>query len=144
MLSQIALSLWSASPWVGMGAGTFVERVGATRVFLVEYGAPLDSHGWMQKLLAETGIVGIIAATCLVWTVFQFVRRIRTRLHAHHVDVQIFTLLAIASFGALVYQLFNTSYWNAKMWLPLGILLAASRALVPHPVKEEREEPMES
>jgi hypothetical protein len=129
MLTQIALNLWKASPWVGMGAGTFVDRVGSTQVFVIEYGAPLDSHGFLQKLLAETGVLGVAAMAWLVWTAFQFVRTQRMRLHAHHVEWQAFTILAISSFGAFTYQLFNTNYWSGKLWLPLGVLFAAARAL---------------
>lgn len=143
MLTQIAVSLWSASPWIGMGAGTFVDRVGATQVFLVEYGAPLDSHGWIQKLMAETGLIGLVAAAWLICAVFLFVRRARSHLRPHPMEYQVFTILAIAAFGALVYQLFNTSYWNAKMWLPLGVMLAASRALLPLSHKTEHDQPIE-
>ena len=130
MLTGIAVSLWQASPIVGMGAGTFVDRVGSTRVFLIEYGAPLDSHGLIQKLLAETGAVGILALAWFVVAAFRFVRDIRQRLAFQPLELHVFTILAVSSFGALIYQLFNTNYWSGKLWLPLGIMLAASRALM--------------
>lgn len=129
MLSEIAFSAWQASPWVGMGAGTFVERVGATQVFLIEYGAPLDAHGWGQKLLAETGIFGIAAAVWLVVAATRYAKRTRERLVHRSLELRVFTLLATGALGALTYQLFNTSYWTGKLWLPLGLMLAASRAL---------------
>jgi hypothetical protein len=130
MLSEIAFSLWRESPWLGMGAGTFLDRVGSTQVFLIEYGAPLDSHGWIQKLLAETGLLGLAAAIGLVWAAGAFTRDARARFIPHSVEWRAFTALATGAFGSLVYQLFNTSYWTGKMWLPLGIMLAASRALL--------------
>lgn len=131
MLTEIALHLWSASPWIGMGAGTFADRVGSTWIFVTEYGAPLDSHGFIQKLLAETGIVGLAAALWVAVGAWLFVSYTRKRLAKHSVELQIFTVLAVSVLGALVYQLFNTNYWTGKLWLPLGIMLAASRALLP-------------
>lgn len=129
MLTEIALSLWSASPFVGMGAGTFVDRVGATQVFVIEYGAPLDSHGFLQKLLAETGIIGLAALGWLAWEAFRFIRRTRARFTVGSTSWRVFGILAVSAFGAFAYQLFNTNYWSGKLWLPLGIVLAASRAL---------------
>lgn len=128
MLTEISLTLWRASPWVGLGAGTFVERVGSTQLFVIEHGAPLDSHGLGQKLLAETGLLGVAAFAIFTFAAFRFV--VQTRWHLHGRSLQVFTLLAIAAGGALVYQLFNTNYWSGKLWLPIGIMLAAARALV--------------
>ncbi len=136
MLTEIAVSLWRASPIVGMGAGTFVDRVGSTSVFLIEYGAPLDSHGLVQKLLAETGVIGIAAMAWFVWAAFRVVRVTRHRFAAYPLELRVFTILAISAFGALVYQLFNTNYWSGKLWLPIGIMLAASRALAPEKDEE--------
>lgn len=130
MLTEIALNTWFASPWIGAGAGTFVDVVGSTSIFVTEYGNPLDSHGWLQKLLAEVGMLGTLAVAWLIASVFYFVRDHLKTLHAHPVERRVFLILAIALLGALVYQLFNTNYWTGKLWFPLGVLLAASRALI--------------
>ena len=129
MLSEIAVNLWLASPWVGAGAGTFVDRVASIRVFAIEYGNPLDAHGFGQKLLAETGIFGVLAVAWLVVWIWAFVRDRLKMFAAPSRDREVFLILAIAATGAFVYQLFNTNYWTGKLWLPAGILLAASRAL---------------
>lgn len=130
LLTQISLNLWQASPWIGVGAGTFVERVGSTWIFVTEHGAPLDSHGLIQKLLAETGILGLAAFAVFVAAAVQYVLHARTQLQG--AALQAFTLLALSAGGALIYQLFNTNYWTGKLWLPIGLMLAAGRALTRH------------
>ncbi len=128
MLSQIAWTLFQSSPVFGAGAGSFVERVGSTRVFVLEYGNPLDSHGFLQKLAAETGLLGLFAITAvfihlaLLW--FRGAKFI-----ANNAARQAYFLLLAGAGGAIIYQLFNTEYWSGKMWLPVGIVLAAASVL---------------
>ncbi|MFH1620589.1 MAG: O-antigen ligase family protein [Patescibacteria group bacterium] len=122
-LTQIAMQIFYTSPWVGGGAGTFVDRVGSTSVFLLEYGDPLDSHGFLQKLAAETGLVGllgyaiVIAASLVVfWRGYKLIKS--------PVSKNILVFVVLAFLGSVVYQLFNTSYWTGRLWLPLGLLIA--------------------
>lgn len=130
MLSQIAMNIWAQSPWVGSGAGTFVERIGSTTIFLIEYGAPLDSHGWLQKLLAEVGIIGLLAVVFFFWRIFVFIQKeLKTTFAYHSAERDVFLIFAITVYGELIYQLFNTNYWSGKLWLPIGLLFAISRSL---------------
>jgi len=128
MLAQIATQVFESSPVFGGGAGTFYQRVGSTQVFLIEYGDPLDSHGFIQKIAAETGLFGLIALGVLVLSAVRFVRRGLQGI-AHGVDRGAVLLLVAAGGGAFVYQLFNTAYWTGKLWLPLGLLIAALHVL---------------
>lgn len=124
MLSQIAVELFSSSPWVGAGAGTFVDRVGSTRVFLIEYGAPLDSHGFLQKLAAETGLFGLFAfGFILIRLTVLCINGIRSFSNGPFSRPFIFCVTGMA--GAVGYQFFNTSYWTGKMWLPVGVVMVA-------------------
>jgi O-antigen ligase len=127
-LSQIAFQLFQTSPWVGSGAGTFVDRVGSAQVFFLEYGSPLDSHGVIQKLAAETGIVGLLAFAFFLGAFGYHVYQALRSIHLPH-SRQIALLLAASAWGGIVYQFFNTSYWTGKMWLPIGIALAAFEVL---------------
>lgn len=128
MLTQIATELFLSSPIVGAGAGTFLERVGSTQVFLLEYGAPLDSHGFLQKIAAETGLFGLFALALLVWQIGQLFWKTQ-RSMTDAVWRRAHLLLIVGATGAFVYQLFNTDYWSAKLWLPIGIALASAQAL---------------
>jgi hypothetical protein len=139
MLTGIALNLWQSSPWIGAGAGTFTERVGSTRVFLIEYGNPLDSHGLLQKLLAETGVVGVAAMAWFVFAAAWFVYKRLPDFQSHPRERTVFLILAIAAAGALAYQLFNTNYWTGKLWLPVGIMLASWKSLLPRTPSESME-----
>lgn len=130
MLTQIALNVWEQSPWIGAGAGTFVDRIGSTMIFLIEYGAPLDAHGWAQKLFAEVGLLGLLAVVFFFWRVLAFaIHQLRTTFCRPSVHRDVFLIFAITVFGEGLYQLFDTSYWSGKMWIPVGILFAVSRAL---------------
>jgi hypothetical protein len=40
--------------------------------------------------------------------------------------------LTLSSGGSIIFQLFNTSYFVSKLWLPLGIALAAARLAEVH------------
>ncbi|MFA5935826.1 MAG: O-antigen ligase family protein [Patescibacteria group bacterium] len=140
-LLEIALDVFSTSPWIGGGAGTFVERVGSAQVFRLEYGDPLDAHGFLQKLAAETGIFGLLA---FAFVLYSFIRAVHRGLV--HIPSgphrRVVLLLFTGAFGAIVYQLFNTNYWTGKMWLPIGLTLAALRALRQDAETRESSEPV--
>jgi len=132
MLSEIAYDLFLSSPVFGAGAGTFADRVGSTQVFLIEYGIPLDSHGFLQKIMAETGIIGLLALCFVAFQLFRVavsgIRSIRTTPY-----YAAYMMIGVGALGAIGYQLFNTGYWTGKMWLPIGIFLAATQVLKPSP-----------
>lgn len=123
-MSQFAVYLFSTHPVLGAGAGTFVDRLGGNSDFLQDFGDPLDAHGLGQKVIAEQGILG---ALCIA---FFFVRlgtiawhRVREITDA--ADRQVLLLCGVAALGMIVYELFNTTYYSAKLWLPIGVLFAA-------------------
>lgn len=136
MLSQIAYELFLTSPVVGSGAGTFYDRVGSTSIFFLEYGAPLDSHGFIQKIAAETGLIGLFALTFVMMqcAYLLYVAWKAIRLSPWK---EPYLLFVAAAAGSFVYQLFNTDYWTGKLWLPIGLALAAGCVLR----KSERKEP---
>ncbi|MEO5928022.1 MAG: O-antigen ligase family protein [Patescibacteria group bacterium] len=135
-LLEISEQVFFSSPWIGGGAGTFIDRVGSAYVFRIEYGQPFDSHGIIQKLAAETGIFGLAAflfiCLTLVREAYETFRRLGPGAFRR---AAIF--LTAGALGAILYQLFNTNYWTGKMWLPIGLMLAAFRVFREH--KEEKE-----
>ncbi len=132
MLSQIAVNLWQQSPVFGVGAGMFYTYVSQTAIFAIEFGAALDSHGFLQKILAETGIVGMVALAVFVFVTIQHVRKSLKTLHHHSMAWRASLVIAIAAGGAFVYQLFNTDYWTGKLWFPIGLMIAMIPALKSH------------
>lgn len=135
-LTEIASEVFLTSPIFGSGAGTFVERVGSARVFKLEYGDPLDSHGLIQKLAAETGILGLASFALVALELFWIMRR-NLRALARGAERNAVFYLTTGAGGALVYQLFNTNYWTGKMWLPIGLALAAGYIFARHTKEKE-------
>jgi O-antigen ligase len=133
-LIEISLDTFRASPIFGTGAGSFVDRVGSTRIFLIEFGDPLDSHGWVPKIAAETGLFGLLALAVLLfhlgWIWWQGSQRI-AKGDRH----EAYWLLVVGAAGGILFQMFSTSYWTGKMWLPIGITLAALELFI-----QERDE----
>lgn len=127
MLTEIGVSLFKQSPLFGIGAGTWVERVGQTWMFVFEFGTPMDSHGVIQKIAAETGLFGLVAFALVIYGIFRFAKSCLEKLKYKEKEWQVMWYLTAATVGAFVYQLFNTTYWTAKLWLPVGILFAAGK-----------------
>jgi len=137
-LTGIAWTFFTGSPWIGVGAGTFADRVAGTYAFVVDYGAALDSHGIFQKVAAETGIVGLLA---LISVLFETGRRFvkdwfgRSFASSEHLA---HTYLIVTALGAFAYQITSTSYWTPRLWIPIALAFAAGRAFQEH---EEARDP---
>lgn len=125
-LTSVAWFLFTSHPLVGVGAGTFVERLGSTQDFTSRFGDPLDAHGFIQKIGAEQGLFGLVAfGLLLVWLCLTLYNAYRDVPREGN-DTRFMLLMAILSVGgSIIYQLFNTSYYNAKLWLPVGLALVA-------------------
>lgn len=130
MLAGIALNLFQDNPLLGVGAGTFVDRVGATWLFVYEFGPPLDSHGILQKVAAETGLIGLCALAFLGLVLGRWMWRLWKAFKPQSLERRAYAFLMVAVIGSFAYQLFNTTYWTSKLWLPVGILLAGGRILI--------------
>ena len=125
ILNDIALEMFQEHPWFGQGPGTFIPTVERNNVYIEQFGAPLDAHGIVQKVGSELGVLGLIAyislATSLVWLLF-------TNYRTHPVDSDwsyLLISLLMMMVGTIFFQLFQTSYYVAKLWFPIGLALSA-------------------
>jgi len=127
MLSEISVVMLKASPILGQGAGMFVEYVANTYLFTFEFGQPMDAHGVLQKVAGEMGLVGL-AALALMWG-YVIVRLARSykALPATSQGKYIVIMGLVMTVGSMTYQLFNTNYYSAKLWIPVALALAASK-----------------
>ncbi len=141
-LNEISYEAFLNHPIIGNGAGTFVSLVRANPAYILEYGQPLDSHGVIQKIAVESGILGLIAFLAFIFYILRklflaFKNAFASSRHSHSLChsrengnpekiLFAFFIVALASF---VFQLFSTSYFIANCWLPIGIALAAVKII---------------
>jgi len=126
LLTEISFAAFKDRPLFGFGSGEFINLVGNNIRFTAKYGEPLDSHGMLQKILAENGIFGLAA-----W-VFLLIYLLRTgyaTVNRYYHDNPWILPLGLAAAGGLFFQFFNTSYYKGKVWLPVAIFLLAARLL---------------
>ncbi len=116
-LTGIALTYFNRAPLTGQGPGTFIQLVGETAAFRLDYGDPLDAHGFLQKVMAETGALGTIAFLALLISLGW---RLWKRRHSAFEAVWFFTFISLWA-----YQLFNTGYFDGKVWVLVGLCLAS-------------------
>ncbi len=128
-LTRISWEYFKRSPIFGNGPGSFIPIVSETKVYFLEYGDALDAHGMLQKVIAENGFIGLatwlgllVAVLAMIYAAFKSSRTKRQRA--------IMTAMLVMVVGAMCYQLLNTSYYNAKMWFPIGIALAVSQMIL--------------
>jgi O-antigen ligase len=126
-LTKIALQTFIKHPVIGAGAGTFVEQVSRDEWYIIDFGNPSEAHGVVQKLLAETGILGFSTFFVLLGYIIWRLIRVYRCLTPESPYKYILLALILSSGGSIIFQLFNTSYFVSKLWLPLGVALAAAR-----------------
>lgn len=116
-LLGIGLTYFQRAPWIGQGPGTFVPLVAGTAIFQMQYGDPLDAHGVFEKMLPETGIIGTAAfAVLIIVIMWQLWRRRRDSFEF---------MLFVTVVSIWLYQLFNTGYFAAKVWVLMALALAS-------------------
>ena len=129
LLNDVALEMFTDRPLIGSGPGTFIHRLGLNTVYTSEYGDPIDAHGFIQKVGSELGILGVLLYSGMlvyaVYTVVQAFYQVQKKEMARYLLLAMLMMLS----GSIFAQLFQTSYYSAKLWLPLGVAIAASHLL---------------
>ena len=125
-LTGIAVYLFTLHPFFGNGAGTFVDNLGGIQYFNVEFGEPLDAHGFVQKLIAEEGMLGLLAFGALLAAILWKLLR-QYLVPERALQEKIIFFFFLTAVGSVIYQFFNTQYYSSKLWVPLGLAMVASR-----------------
>ncbi len=137
LLTTASYEMWQAHPWIGNGIGTFVPLLSQNRRYVAKFGEALDSHGVVQKLLVEIGLLGT-ALFGLFWVAMLRSFLAALRLRSGNMDRGAALWLALF-LGTSVFQLFGTSYFLGRFWLPIGVGLAAlglrNREMATNPTK---------
>ena len=121
-LIRIAWFYFVRHPWIGNGIGTFIPTLGGVEAFMVEYGKVLEAHGIVWKLLFEQGILGLVTFGIFMGAILVGIYKSYRTNKTYPALVAI--LIAV---GIVSYELFNTTYYTLKLWVPLGIAVAVSR-----------------
>ncbi len=125
LLNDIAWEMFTEHPWIGAGPGTFQSHVMENSIYMEEYGSPLDAHGFIQKVGSELGVLGLLSYFALLVYVIIIIYRGYRNYSANTMWSYLMVSVLIAAAGSIVFQLFQTSYFVAKLWFPLGIALTA-------------------
>ncbi len=125
LLTEISVQALLEKPFFGHGSGNFYGIVGDNIRFLAKYGSALDSHGVIQKIIAENGLVGMATFSVFVISLF-YILWIAIRSARGTPFMNIILPLSVGAFGGFFFQFFNTSYYKGKAWLPIGIAIAAA------------------
>lgn len=124
LLTEIAWNAFKEKPLFGQGSGEFINLVGNNIRFVAKYGAPIDSHGVLQKVLAENGIIGLIS---WLFILAYLVRFSILAIKKYYPKVSWVLPFALAALGGIFFQFFNTSYFKGRVWLPLALFWLAMK-----------------
>lgn len=135
LLNEIAYDTWRDFPILGAGPGRFREFVGKNTVYIIEFGDASEAHGFIQKIAAEEGLLGlttyVVLLVFVILTVWKTYRQVRTNEQWNFIILACFAMTA----GSIVFQLFQTNYFVSKMWFPLGLALTAAALAKQHQTK---------
>jgi O-antigen ligase len=126
LLTEISWQAFLDKPYLGYGSGEFINLVNNNIRFIAKYGAPIDSHGFLQKILVENGLFGLAA---WLFILVYLVKKCYQSLKKYQTANPWLLPLWLAGIGGLFFQFFNTSYYQGKVWLPIALALTATRLL---------------
>ncbi len=137
LLLDVAWSIFRDHPLLGVGAGTFPDRLSHVWAFAVEFGAAEDAHGMLQKVAAETGLLGLVSLGSTFVLFGVQVRKQWRRIASAMADKRWFACMIVSALGTLSYQLFSTSLWTPRTWISVGLVCGGIRLLQTHVVRRD-------
>lgn len=135
-----ALAAWKRHPWIGVGYGGFGPHVSAFTYTPPDAGWPIANNETLE-LLAETGVIGLVAFIIFLVTLFLESGRRRRYLRSNplvaqqvspEADTDTFRVACIAALLGMLaqYQTFSTLY-IMHVWFTIGLLLASIKPARP-------------
>ncbi len=126
LLTEIGLEAFKEKPILGHGPGFFIRLVDDNIRFRVKYGEAIDSHGVLQKVLAENGLFGILS---WLFILFYLLKTFFRAIKKYSVTNPWLSPLIVGALGGLFFQFLNTSYFKGKVWLPIILALLAIKVV---------------
>lgn len=115
-VTKIVLWNLQRAPLWGYGPGQFISLLADNTIYVLEFGDPLDAHGFIQKIVLENGLIGLVLFGLFLRAQIQSAGK---KLASAPREVKFLAQSLVAS--GIVFQLFNTSYYHAVFWLPLAL-----------------------
>ncbi len=123
-MSVSSVKMFKKHPVIGNGISTFKELLSQDKEYTGKWYLVLDSHGVVQKIVAEQGVFGVMSFGLLVLTLFViYIKAIKNIKSLE--DRTSLTIIFGMLVCALFMQLFNTTYYTHRMWFPIGIYVSA-------------------
>lgn len=125
---ELAHQAWQEHPWLGIGVGAFGPWAAPHPAYMPEDGWRIVNNEFIE-ILAETGIVGLIAFALIVLVlVIRSMRAIRVARDGYLRAVMVG--LFAAFLGILVqYQTFSTLY-IMHVWFVIGCMIAVQNCII--------------
>ena len=136
LLTEIAIQAFYDKPYLGYGDGQFINLVDNNVRFKAKYGDPIDSHGMLQKVLAENGVFGLAAWIFILVYLFKVFYK---SLKIYQKRNPWLLPLYLSAGGGLFFQIFNTSYYKGKVWLPITLCLVSISLLEKYYAKKSEQ-----
>jgi O-antigen ligase len=138
LLTEISVQAFLDKPYFGYGSGEFINLVDDNLRFKAKYGPAIDSHGMIQKVLAENGVFGLAA---WLFIIAYLIKTFWIALKKYYNRNPWLLPLILAGAGGLFFQIFNTSYYKGKVWLPIVLALAAINLIEKHARRKNAKQP---
>ncbi len=113
---QTAINMFQSHPVNGVGARAFrvayESHAEADDVWLAQQGSGLHAHHWILELLAETGTIGLLLMSAVLWMLS---RRMHQVFRGSQVWPHAVALMAALLPVVSLYSLFS-SFWSICLW----------------------------
>lgn len=125
-LTEIGWHLFLDRPLFGQGVGMYTVLLEDVFYFTSQFGDPIEAHSIFTKISSEQGLFGLITFGIFVlWIVSRIFVRLRDDSFSTDARVAaVISLFLVAT--PLFFQLFNTQYYSARMWVPLLLAIGLS------------------
>ena len=125
LLSEISWDGFKNNPILGKGTGEYFNIVAQNIRFRTNYGEPVDSHGVMQKILVENGLLGVFAFIIFILAIYKsFFEIFKSRKF-----IEIYLPLIGAASSLFIFELFNTSYYKGKLWFVVALAIVSIKLI---------------
>ncbi|OGH88284.1 MAG: hypothetical protein A3J93_02070 [Candidatus Magasanikbacteria bacterium RIFOXYC2_FULL_42_28] len=121
--AEFAWELARTYPLIGAGVGSFVPRLSEIYYYRIDFGDAVDALGWPQKILAEQGFLGFGIFVGLIASVLYSLRSAFLATGSRANRIIYFSAFCLF-LAPLIFEMFTTNYYSARLWVPLALALA--------------------